>query len=213
MPAPNHRRQPMSSTPPTAKQLAYLRRLAERTGKTFATPRTSRDASARDPEAEGLASREPARSGGSSAMRSQMQSTPERRTASASPGPKSPGTALLRPGGSGHDAADRHRESDAQQRRRRSDRARPIPHRRRRRTRALRPARCEGGARHRRPGRPARVVPTSSSVDSRRMATRPCSRWSPTISRPPIGSASHRCPQRSWSSRATGRSPTQAGTA
>ena len=36
----------MSSKPPTAKQLAYLRALAERTGQTFATPRTSQDASA-----------------------------------------------------------------------------------------------------------------------------------------------------------------------
>jgi hypothetical protein len=36
----------MSSKPPTVKQLAYLRTLAERTGQTFATPRTSGDASA-----------------------------------------------------------------------------------------------------------------------------------------------------------------------
>ena len=36
----------MSSKTPTAKQLAYLRALAERTGQTFATPRTSREASA-----------------------------------------------------------------------------------------------------------------------------------------------------------------------
>ena len=36
----------MSSKPPTAKQLAYLRALAGRTGQTFATPRTSRDANA-----------------------------------------------------------------------------------------------------------------------------------------------------------------------
>ena len=36
----------MSSKPPSPKQLAYLRALAERTGQTFATPRTSRDASA-----------------------------------------------------------------------------------------------------------------------------------------------------------------------
>jgi hypothetical protein len=36
----------MSSKPPTAKQLAYLRALTERTGQTFATPRTSRGASA-----------------------------------------------------------------------------------------------------------------------------------------------------------------------
>ncbi|MGN6872538.1 MAG: hypothetical protein ACTHMY_29460 [Solirubrobacteraceae bacterium] len=36
----------MSSRPPTSKQLAYLRALAERTGQTFATPRTSREASA-----------------------------------------------------------------------------------------------------------------------------------------------------------------------
>ncbi len=35
----------MSSKPPTAKQLAYLQALAERTGQTFATPRTSREAS------------------------------------------------------------------------------------------------------------------------------------------------------------------------
>ncbi|MGI8559090.1 MAG: DUF3072 domain-containing protein [Solirubrobacteraceae bacterium] len=35
----------MSSKPPTAKQLAYLRALAERAGQTFATPRTRRDAS------------------------------------------------------------------------------------------------------------------------------------------------------------------------
>ena len=31
----------MSSKPPTAKQLAYLRALAVRTGQTFAVPRTS----------------------------------------------------------------------------------------------------------------------------------------------------------------------------
>ncbi len=36
----------MSSKPPTAKQLAYLRALAERTGQTFVTPPTSWDASA-----------------------------------------------------------------------------------------------------------------------------------------------------------------------
>jgi hypothetical protein len=36
----------MSSRPPTPKQLAYLTALAKRTGQTFATPRTSRDASA-----------------------------------------------------------------------------------------------------------------------------------------------------------------------
>ena len=35
----------MSSKPPTSKQLAYLRALAERTGQTFAMPRTSHDAS------------------------------------------------------------------------------------------------------------------------------------------------------------------------
>jgi Protein of unknown function (DUF3072) len=36
----------MSSLPPTDKQLAYLRRLAQRTGRTFATPRTRSEASA-----------------------------------------------------------------------------------------------------------------------------------------------------------------------
>ena len=36
----------MSSKPPTPKQLAYLRALAERTGQTFAVPRTSQEASA-----------------------------------------------------------------------------------------------------------------------------------------------------------------------
>jgi hypothetical protein len=36
----------MSSKPPTPKQLAYLKALAERTGQTFAMPRTSHDASA-----------------------------------------------------------------------------------------------------------------------------------------------------------------------
>ena len=36
----------MPSKPPTAKQLAYLRALAERTGQTFAMPRTRTDASA-----------------------------------------------------------------------------------------------------------------------------------------------------------------------
>jgi Protein of unknown function (DUF3072) len=36
----------MDNEPPTAKQLAYLRALAERTGRTFAWPRTSRQASA-----------------------------------------------------------------------------------------------------------------------------------------------------------------------
>ncbi|MBV8218733.1 MAG: DUF3072 domain-containing protein [Solirubrobacterales bacterium] len=36
----------MSSKPPTPKQLAYLRALAERTGQTFTTPRTSQEASA-----------------------------------------------------------------------------------------------------------------------------------------------------------------------
>ena len=36
----------MPSNPPTSKQLAYLRALAERTGQTFATPRTSQEANA-----------------------------------------------------------------------------------------------------------------------------------------------------------------------
>ena len=36
----------MSRKPPTSKQLAYLRALAERTGQTFATPRTRGNASA-----------------------------------------------------------------------------------------------------------------------------------------------------------------------
>jgi hypothetical protein len=36
----------MPSKPPSARQLAYLRALTERTGQTFATPQTSRDASA-----------------------------------------------------------------------------------------------------------------------------------------------------------------------
>jgi hypothetical protein len=36
----------MSSKPPTAKQLAYLRALAERTGQTFSSPRTRTQASA-----------------------------------------------------------------------------------------------------------------------------------------------------------------------
>lgn len=35
----------MSSKPATAKQLAYLRTLAERTGRTFAMPKTNREAS------------------------------------------------------------------------------------------------------------------------------------------------------------------------
>jgi hypothetical protein len=34
----------MSDKPPTAKQLAYLRALVERTGQTFAYPRTRRQA-------------------------------------------------------------------------------------------------------------------------------------------------------------------------
>jgi hypothetical protein len=46
MPATDHERQSMSSKPPTAKQLAYLRALAERAGQTFATPRTMQEASA-----------------------------------------------------------------------------------------------------------------------------------------------------------------------
>ena len=46
MPAPDQERQQMSTKPPTAKQLVYLRALAERAGQTFATPRTSKDASA-----------------------------------------------------------------------------------------------------------------------------------------------------------------------
>jgi hypothetical protein len=36
----------MSSKSPTAKQLAYLRALAQRTGQTFVTPRSRRNASA-----------------------------------------------------------------------------------------------------------------------------------------------------------------------
>jgi len=35
----------MSSKPPTARQLAYLRTLAERAGQTFVSPATSREAS------------------------------------------------------------------------------------------------------------------------------------------------------------------------
>ena len=46
MPAPDQERQQMPTKPPTAKQLAYLRALAERAGQTFATPRTSKYASA-----------------------------------------------------------------------------------------------------------------------------------------------------------------------
>ena len=46
MPAPDPERHHMSTEPPTAKQLACLRALAERAGQTFATPRTSKDASA-----------------------------------------------------------------------------------------------------------------------------------------------------------------------
>jgi hypothetical protein len=36
----------MSSKPPTAKQLAYLRTLAQRAGQTFISPRTRSEASA-----------------------------------------------------------------------------------------------------------------------------------------------------------------------
>ena len=36
----------MSSKPPTSKQLAYLKALAQRTGQTFVMPRTGRAASA-----------------------------------------------------------------------------------------------------------------------------------------------------------------------
>ena len=36
----------MPSKPPTPKQLTYLRALAERTGQTFAIPRTSQEANA-----------------------------------------------------------------------------------------------------------------------------------------------------------------------
>jgi hypothetical protein len=46
MPAPDHERQPVSTKPPTPRQLAYLRALAERAGQTFATPRTRQQASA-----------------------------------------------------------------------------------------------------------------------------------------------------------------------
>ncbi len=35
----------MSSKSPTVKQLAFLRTLAERTGRTFVTPKTSKEAS------------------------------------------------------------------------------------------------------------------------------------------------------------------------
>ncbi len=35
----------MATNPPTAKQLAYLKTLAERTGRTFAWPRSSQQAS------------------------------------------------------------------------------------------------------------------------------------------------------------------------
>ncbi len=35
----------MPSKPPTTKQIAYLRVLTEHTGRTFVTPRTSREAS------------------------------------------------------------------------------------------------------------------------------------------------------------------------
>jgi len=35
----------MATNTPTAKQLAYLRKLAERSGQTFASPRTLREAS------------------------------------------------------------------------------------------------------------------------------------------------------------------------
>jgi hypothetical protein len=45
-PAPNDERESMPSKRPTPKQLAYLRTLAERTGQTFVSPQTRRDASA-----------------------------------------------------------------------------------------------------------------------------------------------------------------------
>jgi hypothetical protein len=45
MPTPNHERQQMVSNPPTAKQLAYLRALADRAGQAFAWPQTSWEAS------------------------------------------------------------------------------------------------------------------------------------------------------------------------
>jgi nucleotide-binding universal stress UspA family protein len=45
MPAANHERQQMASNPPTAKQLAYLKALAERAGQTFAWPGTNLQAS------------------------------------------------------------------------------------------------------------------------------------------------------------------------
>ena len=194
----------MSSKPPTAKQLAYLRALAERTGQTFATPRTSRDASAEIQRLKAASSRDGIDSARARARRDRRcdREPGAGRRHPRPPRAKSPGTAHLRPGANGHDDTDRHRESEEQQRRRRADRARPVPHRRRRRTRALRPARGEGGARHRRPRRRVPVVRTSSSVDSRRTVTPLCSRWSPTISKPPISSASRRCPRRSSDSHA-----------
>ena len=99
----------MSSKPPTAKQLAYLRALSERVGQTFAMPRTRQEASAeiRRLKAAPVETRLERRI---SATRSRMRSAPERRTASGSHGTKSAAMAHLRPGGSGHDDADRHRE-------------------------------------------------------------------------------------------------------
>ena len=55
------------------------------------------------------------------------------------------------------------------------------------------------------------AAPTSSSVDSRRTVTRLCSRWSPTISRPPISSAFRRCPRRSSDSRARSQATLRPG--
>ena len=85
MPAPDHERQPMSSKPPTAKQLAYLRALAERAGQTFATPRTSQDASAEIRRLKAAPADSRARTEDRATARSPTRSPRDRTTAPGSP--------------------------------------------------------------------------------------------------------------------------------
>ena len=85
MPAPNPRRQhDPPPKPPTARQLAYLKALAEKTGQTFAYPRTRVQAGSEIERLKNVAP-ELARSARSSATTSPTSGPPARRRASALP--------------------------------------------------------------------------------------------------------------------------------
>lgn len=123
MPRTERRRHPMSSKPPTARQLSYLRTRAERAGQTFIPPRTRAPASA---EIHRL------KSNGRERFHVRRVHHRERcprgnpaMSRSCSPG-RSAGVEAARPGASGHDNRDRHRNPTRPQRGQLAGRVRSI---------------------------------------------------------------------------------------